>query len=565
MKPKQTNSGASQLPVLQGLLPIRWPRVPNELLAGVTLAALAIPEVMGYTQIAGMPVITGLYTLLLPMGLFALFGSSRHLVVGADSATAAMLASGLAGIATVGSAEYTALAGVLALMVAGLLLAARLLQLGFLANFLSRTVLIGFLTGVGLQVALGQLPGMFGLIPAGSGLLAQIRSFWQQIAQFNPFALAISAAVLLVIVGTRRISKRIPGPLLAVTGAIAASWVFDLGSRGVALLGAIPSGMPPLSLPAVTWSPALIGQLLPTAFGMFIIILAQSAATSRAYADRYNEPFNENVDLVGLGIANIGAALSGTFVVNGSPTKTQMVDSAGGQSQLAQLCAAVVVLLVLSFLTAPLAYLPQAALAAVVFLIGLELIDLSGMQRIYRERPWEFWVAVITAAIVVFWSVEAGILLAVFLSLVAHTRHGYRPKNTILARTRDGKWQTYPVSNPVQSAPGLIIYRFNHSMYYANSTQLAEEVQSLVRSADPPLTWFCLDFTAVDDVDFTAAETLHTIQDLLIQHNIRLVFSAVSTDIQAELTRSGLTERMDQAAFYASIGDVVDAYTRSSV
>jgi len=201
----------------------------------------------------------------------------------------------------------------------------------------------------------------------------------------------------------------------------------------------------------------------------------------------------------------------------------------------------------------------------VVFLIGLELIDLSGMQRIYRERPWEFWVAVITAAIVVFWSVEAGILLAVFLSLVAHTRHGYRPKNTILARTRDGKWQTYPVSNPVQSAPGLIIYRFNHSMYYANSTQLAEEVQSLVRSADPPLTWFCLDFTAVDDVDFTAAETLHTIQDLLIQHNIRLVFSAVSTDIQAELTRSGLTERMDQAAFYASIGNVVDAYTRSSV
>ena len=223
------------------------------------------------------------------------------------------------------------------------------------------------------------------------------------------------------------------------------------------------------------------------AFSIFIVILAQSAATSRAYATRYSESFSENVDLVGLGLANIGAGLSGTFVVNGSPTKTQMVDSAGGRSQLATLTTSVIVLIVLLFLTKPLAYMPEAVLSSVVFLIGVELVDIKGMRKIYAQRPVEFWVALITALVVIFIGVEQGILLAIVLSILIHTRHGYKPKNAVLAVDPAGRPHMVPVSSHAQALPGLMVYRFHHSMYYANAELFSQEVLDLVNSAQPPL------------------------------------------------------------------------------
>ncbi|MGD8936525.1 MAG: SulP family inorganic anion transporter, partial [Thiogranum sp.] len=311
---KANNSpGGLYVSILQGVLPIKADQIPAEIIAGMTLAALAIPEVMGYTKIAGTPVITGLYTILIPMALYAIFGSSRHLVVGADSATAAILAAGLVGLAATGSDEYVALAAVLAIMAAGFVLLARIVGLGFMADFLSRTVLIGFLTGVGIQVALGQISGMLGLRGGGHGTPQKIWNDIQQIGQVNFYALAIALTVLVVIVGSKSLSKKIPGALIAVVGAIAASWALGLGQQ-VHVLGAVPSGLPHIGLPDVNWSWDLIGRLVPTAFAMFVVILAQSAATSRAYAARYNERFSENTDLVGLGLANIGAGLSGTFV-----------------------------------------------------------------------------------------------------------------------------------------------------------------------------------------------------------------------------------------------------------
>ncbi len=549
-----------RLPILRGILPVKGAQIPEEIIAGVTLAALAIPEVMGYTKIAGMPVVTGLYTILIPMALFAIIGSSRHLVVGADSATAAMLAAGLAGVAASGSAEYVALAGILALMAAGFLILARLVRLGFLADFLSRTVLVGFLTGVGIQVALGQITGMLGVAGRGHGPFHQMLHDWLQLEQLNIHVLGLSVTVLIVIIGSKYVSKKIPGALIAVVGAIAASWALDLPSQGVQVLGAIPSGLPTPWLPGVDWNWELFQQLLPTAFAMFIVILAQSAATSRAYAARYNEDFSENQDLIGLGAANVGAALSGTFVVNGSPTKTQMVDSAGGHSQLSQLITTLIVLMVLLFLTGPLAYMPEAVLSAVVFLIGVELIDINGMRKIYAERPWEFWVALITALVVVFWGVEQGIILAILLSLLVHTRHGYRPKNVVMVTTAEGHWRSLPVSNPAQLVPGLLVYRFTHSMYYANAELLSQQVLGLAKGAQPPLRWFCIDAAAVDDVDFSAAETLCAISGLLQEQGIRLVLAVVSDEVRAELDRSGLTGLIGENAYFAAVGDVLNAY-----
>jgi MFS superfamily sulfate permease-like transporter len=329
------------------------------------------------------------------------------------------------------------------------------------------------------------------------------------------------------------------------------------------VLGQAPSGLPHIGLPEVHWSWELIQKLLPTAFAMFVVILAQSAATSRAYAARYNERFSENTDLIGLGLANIGAGLSGTFVVNGSPTKTQMVDSAGGRTQLSLLITSVIVLLVLLFLTGPLAYMPEAVLSAVVFLIGVDLIDIKGMRSIFAQRRSEFWVALITTFMVVFVGVEQGIILAIVLSLIDHTRRGYRPKNALLVSAKSGVFHAQPVVTKAEALPGLLIYRFTHSMYYANAQQLTEEITELVNNAEPPLHWFCIDFAAIDDVDYSAAETLRSIYGMLKEKEIRLVVAEVLDDVKEE-SRYNLRQLFGEGAFYATLDDVINAYRQKT-
>ncbi|HXW68304.1 MAG TPA: SulP family inorganic anion transporter [Dissulfurispiraceae bacterium] len=548
--------------IFQGILPMKESQVPTDIIAGITLAALAIPEVMGYTKIAGTPVITGLYTMLLPMSLFAFFGSSRHLVVGADSATAAILAGTLGGMAASGSAEWLALAETIALLSAVFLIIARIIRLGFLADFMSRTVLVGFLTGVGVQVAAGEISGMFGLPGGGNGSVYKVINDLQQLGQTNFYALAISLTVVVLIIGSKKISEKIPGALTAVIGAIVASSVFGLEAHGVHVLGKIPGGLPKIGLPDVHWEKGLVLKLLPTAFSIFVVILAQSSATSRAYASRYNERFSEDTDLIGLSLANVGAALSGTFVVNGSPTKTQMVVSSGGRSQLAQITTSIMVLLVLLFLTGRLAYLPDAVLSAVVFLIGLELIDVQEMRKIWIQRPSEFWVALITALVVIFVGVEQGIVLAMVLSLIEHVRRSYRSKNDVVVSDKTGGWRLLPVTAPEQMRPGLLVYRFAHTMYYANAQQLSEQVVGLSNRAQPPLVWFCIEASAVADVDFTAASTLRDIHDILKSQGIRVVFCQVIDLVKAELDRYELAELFGEDAFYGTINAVVNAYDK---
>ncbi|MEM8732161.1 MAG: SulP family inorganic anion transporter [Pseudomonadota bacterium] len=548
-----------RLPILQGVLPIVPSRIPAEILAGVTFACLAIPEVMGYTKIVGTPVVTGLYTLLIPMTLFAIFGASRHLVVGADSATAAMTASALAVMSVSGTSEYLALASLLALMSAALLIAARLVGLGFLADFLSRTVLVGFLTGVGIQVALGEVPGLFGIATTGHGTLEKLSSAVQNIEGVNWPTFAVSAAVLIVVLGAKRVSRKVPGPLIAVIGAILASWALDFEARGIGVLGPVPGGLPSLSIPTPVWDWDTIRQLLPTALAIFVVILAQSAATSRAYASRYGEGFSENTDLIGLGLANLGAGLSGTFVVNGSPTKTEMVSGAGGHSQLAQLTTAGVVLIVLLFLTGPLAFLPGAVLSSVVFLIGLNLIDIQGLIRVYHQARTEFWIAVVTAGVVVAIGVEQGILVAMAMSLIDHTRKGYRPKNAVVVQAPDGEWLTKTVDRAAAFLPGLVVYRFSHGLYYANATQLATEVASLVASIDPSPRWICFDASAIDDIDYTAGAVLtSTIKDLQSQ-GIEIAFLFVDDTVRKELDRYGIIDLVGPEALFESARDMMTA------
>ena len=536
--------------------------MPREALAGLSLAALAIPEVMGYAKIGGMPVITGLYTLLVPVVAFALLGSSRHLVVGADSATAAIMAAGLAGLAAAGSPEYVELAGLLALLVAAMLLVARLVGLGFIADFLSRTVLIGFLTGVGVQVAAGQVAAMLGVEAEGDRTLIRLEDALRQVPDANGATVLVSLAVIVVVVGGRRLLPRVPWALVAVAGAIAVSAAADLAARGVAVLGPVPGGLPTPGLPTPDWGH--MADLTGIAASMLVVILAQSAATSRAYAARYGEDLDENRDLLGLGLANASAAVTGAFVVNGSPTKTQMVDDAGGRTQLAHLTCAAMVLVVLLFLTGPLQYLPEAVLAAVVFLIGAELVDWRGMARVARSRRDEFAVALVTAGVVVAWGVEQGVVLAIVLSIVVHLSKSYRPRDTVLARSADGRIHEYPVSAPHQALPGLVVFRFNASLYYANAQQLADEAMRLANpAAGPPVRWLCIDAAAIPDVDYTGSEVLRDLDARLRARGVRLVLAEVLDRVRAELERDGVIDAIGRDAVFATADDAMRAYRQA--
>ena len=382
--------------VLQGIRPFDKSRLSSDVVAGVTLAALAIPEVMGYTKIAGTPVITGLYTILLPALAFAILGSSRHLVVGGDSATAAIMYAGIAGLGISGlqpgTNEWLAYASLAALITGGLLILARIAKLGFLADFISRTVLVGFLTGVGIQVALGQFAGMLGVASPKVSLdhlSGTVVKFWdtlKEIPDTSMATLAVSLAVIAILVVFEKWIPMIPGGLVAVVGMIAISWGFDLESHGVSTLGTVPSGLPHIGLPnGVGWND--VGPLLATCVSMFLVIIAQSAATSRAYAVKYKEHFEENTDIVGLSAASIAAGLSSTFVINGSPTKSKMAEEAKASSQVSMLAMAAMVAIVLLFLTKPLAYMPNAVLAAVVFVIGVKLIDWRAHEGDLRPPP----------------------------------------------------------------------------------------------------------------------------------------------------------------------------------
>ena len=544
-------------PVLQGVLPIDRSRVPTDMLAGLTLAALGIPEVLGYAKIAGMPLVTGLYTMLLPMAVFAVLGSSRHLVVAADSATAAILAAALTGLAAAGSERYVRLAGLAALLAGGMLLVARLARLGFLANFLSRTVLVGFLTGVGIQVAAGQLPDMLGVTATGKQTLPRLLNTVRALPHAHPADVAISIGVIVIVVAARRITRRIPGPLIAVIIAIIVSWAVGLASHGVAVVGNVPRGLPSLGLPALGWHDA--GALLGAALSMFVVILAQSAATSRAYAGKYEEEFSEDTDLAGLGAANVAAAFSGTFVVNGSPTKAQMVDTAGGRSQLSPLTASAVVLLVLVLLTGPLAYLPDAALAAVVFLIAVELIDVKGMRQIRACRKHEFAVALLTTAAVVALGVEYGIALAVVASIVDHLRHSYSPLNSVLVKSPAGHWHAAPVAPGARTEEGLVVYRFGTSLYYANAAKLVEDVATLI-SHGGPLRWMVIDCAAIGDVDYTASTVLAKVIEHVHQRHVRLVLSSVLDPVRQQLDRYGICTALGPDAFYDTPGQALEAF-----
>lgn len=545
------------------LLPQNRKGIIRDVMAGFSLGSMNIPQLMGYARIAGMPVVTGLYTALLPVVAFAILGSSRHLVVAADSATATILASSLNGMAPLASEKYVELVGMVALLTAGFLLLARVFRLGFLADFLSRTVLVGFLTGVGVQVGIAMLGDMFGLVITSPHTTEQLWQIVGSLSQIQGLSLEISVVVVGFILICKHYLPKLPAPLFAVAGGIATSYFYNFSGHGIAVIGKVPGGLPPLSLPHASWHETL--DLIPIAVSCFVMIIAQSAAASRVFAERYHESVDENADILGLCVANAVAAVSSAFVVNGSPTQTAMAEMAGARSQLAQLTFAFVVLVFLLLLTGLISYLPHCVLAGIVFTIAIGLVDVKSLRDIRRESPGEFSLALITATAVPVLGVGHGLLLAIALSVLRHVRHSYHPHTMMLAPDAEGLWRPVPAKPGTETSPGLIVYRFGADLFFANDKRFSDEIRSLIKLAPTPVRHFVIDAGIITDLDYSAARSLRELSTELATQGVQLIFARANDYLQADMERHGISAVVGQKNIYPTLHDALAAANVTSI
>jgi high affinity sulfate transporter 1 len=538
----------------------------RDAVAGATLAAVAIPEVLGYTSISLTPLQTGLYTIIFPTIAFALLGSSRLLVVGADSATAALLAAGLLVLSTPNltpySKEWTAYASLVALVSAAMLFLARILKLGFLGDFLSASVLIGFLTGVGIQVLTGQIPDLLG-VPKGSGNWFEQQWTWiTDLDNIEWGTFAFGLATIASIVVFKRFVPRVPGALVAVVALTAISGATDAAKHGVAVVGTVPAGFPPIGLPS-DLSASAVASVIGISLSCVILIIAQSAATSRSFAMKHGDKVDINRDIVGLSGANLAAGLTGTFVVNGSPTKTEILEDQQGRSQVANLTMALLTLVFTMFLTNLLEDMPKSVLAGIVFLIGLGLVDRLGLTAIHRKRKSEFWIALTTCVVVFTIGVEQGIILAVVVSLLDIIRRQYEPASFVIRQKSEGDPTFIKAGPGVQSEPGLVIFRYDAEIFYANADRFVEGVQEVVDNAPDPVEWVILDASSVIDLDYSAWNSIKGLGTYLHARDIRLGLAQVDPTLRETLETYGFRKHFDEQMIFGSLDTAIDAFHAS--
>lgn len=479
----------------------------GDIVAGVTVAAIAIPESLGYATIAGLPVQTGLYCALLPAVAFALIASSRQLVVGADSATAALVAAGAASVAAAGTPEYAGAVAILGLMVAVLLLLMAVARLGFLADLISQPVLTGFLSGVGISLIIGKLPEVLG-IPASGTTWNKLVDTITGLSEINPASALLGLGVVLTMIGYLKLPPRIPAALFAVIAFSVIGVLIDAADRGVEMVGALPPGLPSVAIPSSVPAGA-VPHLAATAASIAIVILAQSAAVARSFATKNNYPLNVTDDLAALSAANAGSALTGGFAVNGSPPRTAAGDSSGSRSQMVNIVMAAVIALLLVAGSGLFAYVPYPVLDAVVLGIGIHLIKVADLRKVARSRRVEFANAILCMLVVAFVGVEQGILLAVVVALIDRLRRQSRPSGDLLIYNDEINPRLRGrVTIPPERLEGLLMYRFGTNLFFGNANYFEEQVDHARQASQDPITTLVLDCAAMDDIDYTGTEVL---------------------------------------------------------
>ena len=531
-------------------------RLQGDIVSGLTVAALIVPLVIGYAAVAGLPPENGLYASMVPLIAYAVFGSGRRLIVGPDASSAALIGATLAPLA-IASDDRVRLAGVLALMVAGIFVAMRLGRMGFLADFLSRPILVGYLTGVGITVAVGQVAKIMGgpAIEEGLGVVRHVDWAETDIAAvLRALELAIqgsgadriSAAIGIVVVVAlllgRRFVPRLPMALLAMIAAMAVSAILDLQALGVAVLGPVPSGLPRLGIPVA--SPVELVGLLPGALGLAVLTFADTAATGRSFARRNGERVDANRELVALAAADAGGALTGGYPVSSSPSRTSAAEEAGSSSQMTGLVAFGAVAVVLVLLTGPLSYLPIPALGAVILVSVMGLIDVRGIQSIARLKASEGLIALITMTGVILYGTLLGVALAVLLAALNIVRRAAWPHITEEGRLPNGTWRDLARVPGARRVPGVVVVRFIGPLFFANAAALDVHVRELV-AARPATRCVVIDLGPVADIDVTAGESIRQLADELARNGRRLAVARPLGLVRDELRAYGLVDLME--------------------
>jgi len=529
-----------------------------DVVAGLTVVAIAIPEQMATARLVNMPAVAGLYAFLAGSILFFALGPHRQMSVGADSTIAPVLAAGAAAAAAVGTPRYADLVSFLALMVGVLVLAAGLLRLGWIAEFLSTPVVTGVLAGIGVEIVVRQLPAVLGLPGGGTTTIGRVRTVVDQVDHVNGWAIGIAAGVLAVVVVSERVNRRIPGALIGLVASTVVVGTAGLKSHGVRVLGVIHGGLPPFAVPSASWGE--IRHLVVPALTVAFLCLAQTAATTRqaqAGAPALDE-FNQ--DLVAVGAGSLAAALGGSFAVNSSPPRTAVVVASGGRSQVTSLVAAAVVLAVVLFATGALRDLPQATLGAILVFVATRLLRLPDLRAILAFDRTEFGLAVVTILAVVFVGIEQGLLVAMLLSLADRVRRSARPRDAVLGREPGtDHWIPIDVGRPAEQVPGVLVYLLYAPLWYGDADYIRVRVRDLIDAAPEPVRVFVLDADGVSDIDYTGVRAFGDLATELKGRGVVTAIARSSHLVHHDLKHSGLLTDIGPDHLFASVEDAVTA------
>jgi high affinity sulfate transporter 1 len=529
----------------------------HDVVAGVVLAAILVPQGMAYAELAGLPAVTGLYTTIACLVGYAVFGPSRVLVLGPDSSVSPLILAAIVPLLAGGGPDKAiALAGMLALTVGVIEIVLGIAKFGFVADLLSNEVQIGYMNGLAAIIVVGQLPKLFGFSTNADSFIGEVRAFVNGLDQTQGNTLLVGAGTLLILLVLPRVSRRVPAVLVAVVGATAASAAFNLSGAGVATVGSLPHGVPSPSIP---WTH--VSDLVPlvvAAVGITLVSLTDTIATASSFAARRGEEVQPDQEMVGIGAANVVASLFQGFAISTSGSRTAVAEQSGARTQVSNLVGAGLVVVLLIFLNSLLADLPQATLAAVVIAAALSLVNIRTLRRYYRVRKSAVLISLVATAGVVLLGILEGIVVAIGLAVLLVFRRSWWPHGHALGRIEGMEgWHSRDRYPEAQGIPGIVVYRWEAPLFFANAGQLRLQLRRLVRAEAP--SWVVLQCEAVTDVDVTAAAMLEQLDTELNGQGIHMAFAEMRTRLQDLVQRYGLFETLDRERFYPTLDAALDA------
>jgi high affinity sulfate transporter 1 len=531
----------------------------GDVLAGITVAAYLVPQCMAYAEIAGLPPVVGLWAILPPLLIYPIFGSSPQLSVGPESTTAIMTASAVGPLAATNGSDYAALCAAAALLVGGICVVAYLARLGFVANLLSRPILVGYLAGVALIMIVGQLGKVTGIDVEADGFFAEIGEVLSELGQANTETVVLALGVLVLLFAVQHYFPKLPAPLIAVAAAVIVVMIFDLESKGVSVVGQIPAGLPKPSIPGVSFDD--LQALFAAAAGIALVGYSDNVLTARGFAARTHTRVDANQELLALGTANLGNGFLSAFPVSSSGSRTTIGASVGAKSQVYSLVAFASVIAVLFFLSPVLEQFPNAALGALVIWAAIKLIDLPEFRGLWTFRRSEFLLALATTAGVVFFDILAGVVIAIALSVLDLVARIARPHDAVLGQVPGlAGWHDIDDWDGAQLVPGLLIYRYDAPLFFANADDFRDSALTEVESAESPVEWFVLQAEGIGRIDSTAGQMLDELIDELIEKNIVIAVAELKHNLTDQLDRIGLLDRIGRDHVFTTIDNAVDAY-----